>query len=433
MPPAKLIDPPELEQLEMKYSEEDLWIRLQIREFIFRFGEIYDLDDRMLSNLQNVQGDWKIKKLGAYLVYHVLSILSQSTEYDPPLTTILTETIPETAKSILDEWIKEKKLTKYYLDKQSINQALLDILIAEGMTNRRWQDTAELLVLAEYEVLPIPTRCKKKEDDDIDDDDDYDAMDIDEEEELERQIDRFRKPVRNTALISPKVEMRLLNMLLELLLHHTQIRQSLRAPNHSGSVNKEVRDMAVELKKFIKEYNLEASQNKSKRYKLTTRINQLMAVRGKREELKSAQIELDELETIIRDERMNLETKKIQLNVSIAKSQKRMEPAGVDMLGNEYWIFNDLLDHLNNASDYRNNEPCWAYGIVIIGPGFNHPEKQEIQWWFIKGIKDMTHLLKWVKQQADEKDSGNLAKNIKQRIDHLSSLECVVYGEGFFA
>lgn len=433
MPPVKMVDPPELEKLEMKYSEEDLWIRLQIREFVFRFGEIYGLDDRMLSNLQNVQGDWKIKKLGAYLVYHVLSILSQSTEYDPPLMTISTETIPQKAKSILDEWVKDKKLTKYYLDNQSINQALLDILIAEGMTNRRWQDTAELLVLAEYEVLPIPTHCKKNENDNIHDDDDYDAMDIDEEEELERQIERFRKTVRNTALISPQVEMRLLNMLLELLLHHTQLRQSLRAPNHFGSVNKEVRDMVVELRKFVKEYNVEASQNKSKRYKLTSRINQLMAVRGKREELKSAQIELDELETIIRDERMNLETKKIQLNMSIAKSQKRMESAGVDILGNEYWIFNDLLDHLNNASDYRNSEPCWAYGIVIIGPGFNHPEKQETQWWCIKGIKNMTHLLNWVKQHVDEKDSGYLAKNIKQRIDHLSSLECVVYGEGFFA
>jgi len=431
--PVKPIDPPELEQLEMLYSEEELWLRLQIREFIFRFGELYGLNDRVLYNLQNVQGDWKIKKLGAYLVFHCLSIMSQSTEYDAPLSPLTEDTIPQKAKAILAGWIKEKRLAQYYLDNQSRNQALLEVLTTEGMTGRRWQDVAELLVLAEYEDIPVPTLPLKKPKAENEDDEEYDAMDIDEEEELLREIERYRKPVRNTALLPAQTELKLVYMLLELLLYHTQIRQSLSVPNHAGSASKEVRDMVLELKKYSKEYNVEATQNKSKRYKLTTRINQLMAVRGKREDLKAAQIELDELETLIRDERIDLETKKIQLNIASAKSQKRMEPAGVDMLGNEYWIFNDLLDHLNHASDYRNSEQWWAYGVVIIGPGFVHPESQDTQWWCIKGIQNLTHLVKWIQQQADDKDTNDLAKKIKGRIDHLTALECVVYGEGFFS
>ncbi|KAI8641580.1 hypothetical protein BD408DRAFT_417821 [Parasitella parasitica] len=432
----KAIDPPELSLLDMQYSEEEMWIRLQIREFVFRFGEIYGLDDRILTNMQNVQGNWKIKKLGAYLVFHSLHIMSKSTEYDPPNSTISAESIPRKSKEILNSWMQEKRLTKSYLDNQSRNQALLDVLTTEGLTCKRWQDVAELLAMTECQDLPIPTRPKKKKTaaDEYDSHEKHDAMDIDDDDdELYRQIEGYRKPVRNTALLTPQVELKLINMLLELLLHHTQTRQSLSIPNHSGATCKEVRDMTLELKKFTKEYNIESTLNKSKRYKLTTRINQLMAVRGKREELKAAQIELDELETLIRDEHMTLETMKIQLYLSSAKSQKRFKPAGVDMLGNVYWIFSDLLDHLSHATDYKNSEPCWAYGIVIIGPGFHHPEKQNVKWWSIQGIKNMNHLLKWVNQQGGQDDPGNLAKNIKQRIDHLSALECVVYGEGFFA
>ncbi|KAK4512653.1 uncharacterized protein ATC70_003357 [Mucor velutinosus] len=433
MAPFKPINPPKLEQLELLYSEEEIWMRLQIREFVFRFGELYGLDDRVLTNLQNVQGDWKIKRLGAYLVYHCLYIMSQSTEYEAPLSPLTEETIPQKAKAILDGWIKEKKLAAYYLDNESRNQALMCTLTTEGMTCRRWQDVAELLALAEHEDIPIPTYPLKKPSVENEDDQEYDAMDIDEEEELLNEIERYRKPVRNTALLPAQTELKLVYMLLELLLYHTQIRQSLNVPNHGGSANKEVRDMVLELKKHMKEYNVEATQNKSKRYKLTTRISQLMAVRGKREELKNAQIELDELDMLIRDERIDLETKKIQLDVASAKSQKRMEPAGVDMLGNEYWIFNDLLDHLSHASDYRNSEQCWAYGIVIIGPGFLHPEDHDVQWWYIKGTQNMSHLVKWLQQQTDEKGTGDLVKKIKGRIDHLAALECVVYGEGFFS
>ncbi|CEP08600.1 hypothetical protein [Parasitella parasitica] len=433
---VKSIEPPELTLLDLQYSEEAMWIRLQIREFLFRFGDIYDLDDRILSHMQNAQGDWKIKKLGAYLVYHSLSIMSKSTEFDSPSSAIPAATIPLLSKETLYGWMQEKRLTKYYLDNQSRNQALLDILTIEGMTNKRWQDVAELLAVAECQDLPIPTSPRKKTmaADVYDDDEDSDGMDVDEnDEELYREVERYRKPVRNTSLITAETELKLINMLLELLLHHTQTRQSLNIPNHSGASCKEVRDMGLELKKYIKEYNVESTLNKSKRYKLTTRINQLMAVRGKREELKSAQTELDELETLIRDEQMTLETKKIQLYVSSAKSQKRFEPAGVDMLGNVYWIFNDLLDHLSHAADYRNSEPCWAYGIVVIGPGFQNPEEQNVKWWSIQGINNMNHLLKWIKLHGADRDSGNLAKNIQQRIDHLSALECVVYGEGFFA
>ncbi|KAI8968361.1 hypothetical protein BDF20DRAFT_916899 [Mycotypha africana] len=505
------IKPPELKPIVLLYTQEELWVRLQIREFLFRFGDLYKVDYRILANLQNAQGDWKIKRLGAYIVWLFLTTLSStsSSHYDVPQNSFSSGhpstqntaaaaaaaatgeeaiTLPQKARKILKDWITEKKLSKYYVDAVSRQQALLEILYLEGMSGKRWQDIAELLALADMSDVPIPTtrqiaKLKQTMDFQLQND----AMDIDDGHEqanqqedsdekikhVERCIERYRTSGRNTSLLSPETELKLICMLLELLLLDSHVRSSLTmttttattktssSSTHSKRNQQQqqqqtatLKDLALEFKKYTKEHSVEEMKNKHRRNTLNNRIQQLKMIRGKAEEVKAAQAELDALETLMRDERMTLESKKIEMHVHQAKTRKRLEPAGRDHLGNEYWIFSDIVDHLHQTGDYRNSEPYWAYGVVIIGPGFlteetgkqqdpsprqadNEENNKHTQaWWYLKGREDLTLLIHYLKQQSLENGNDSLAETvtkINQRLDYLASLECAVYGDGFFS
>ncbi|GAA5805071.1 hypothetical protein HPULCUR_010584 [Helicostylum pulchrum] len=424
------INPPELTEINLLYSEQEIWTRLQIREFIFRFGEIYGFENRLLTSLQNVQGDWRIKKFGAYIVWQFLIILNNTTNYE--LTLEETEdSIPQLAKNILNGWISDKKLDNLYFDKEGKHLALLQALNTEGMTGRRWQDIAELLAVAQVNDIPVPTSrditSKDIDKMDIDDDDDND-----EQSRLDATIKRYQKST-NRNLLSIEDELKMINMLLELLLYDTQIRQSLVAAGQKA-MTKELRDLELDFKKYQKDWKRENLANLMNRTNLSNRLHQLQATKGKDQELKQVQIELDALETLIRDQDQDLSKKQLELYIYTQKQEKRLKSLGSDMLGNEYWLFNDILDHLNNATDYRNNEPYWAYGIIIIGPGFKKDERRK--WWFVKGNEDIKLLKDWItnesKKHTENADLKRISTGIEERIKYLVSLENVVYGEGFF-
>ncbi|KAI7896651.1 uncharacterized protein EV154DRAFT_491728 [Mucor mucedo] len=417
------IEPPELTPIPLLYSEEEIWIRLQIREFIFRFGDVYGFENRLFTSLQNVQGDWRIKKLGAYTVWQCLTILYNSSLYENE------ESIPQLAKNILNSWITDKRLDNLYCDKEEKHAALLQILNTEGMTGRRWQDMAELLALAQVKDIPIPTTSdlKKKDADRMDTDDDEEE---EENDEVSTKIARYQK-CTNRSLVSVADELKMINMLLELLLYDIQIRQSLIAAGQKA-MSKELRDEESEFKKYQKEWTQENNKHLLNRTTLSMRVNQLKSTKGKDKEFDEAQMSLDALETLIRDENQNLSKKKLELIIHTHKAEKRKRCLGHDMLGNEYWAFSDTLDHLNHATDYRNSEPYWAYGIIIIGPGF---KKDKEQWWFIKGKSDMKLLKDWITNESKKlanDDLKRIAAGINDRINYLVSLETVVYGEGFF-
>lgn len=425
------LKPPELTEIQLLYSEEEIWIRLQIREFIFRFGEIYGFENRLLSSLQNVQGDWRIKKFGAYIVWQFLIILSNTTNYELINEEKKDESIPQMAKKILSGWISDKKLDNLYFDKEGKYHALLQVLNSEGMTGRRWQEMAELLALAQVKDIPLPTSRDIIEIDRMDIDDGND----DDKDDLNIRIKRYQKSTNRTSLISVKDELKMINMLLELLLYDTQIRQSLVAAGQK-SMTKELRDEELEFKKYQKDWKQENLKNLMNRTSLVNRIHLLEATRGKLVELKQAQTDLDALETLIRDEDQNLSKKRLELFIHTFKQEKRLSSLGSDMLGNEYWLFNDILDHLNNATDYRNSEPYWAYGVIIIGPGFNKSQ-QEKKWWFVKGNQDMKLLKDWLLNESNNHkdhsvDLKRMSDTIHERMKYLVSLENVVYGEGFF-
>ncbi|CAO3663174.1 unnamed protein product [Rhizopus stolonifer] len=80
-----MMPPPKLSPISL-ITANKIWTRLAIREFLFRFGHLYQLDTTTLIPLQNVQGDWRMKRLGATLVWKCLVLLTtrsfdeQSTE-----------------------------------------------------------------------------------------------------------------------------------------------------------------------------------------------------------------------------------------------------------------------------------------------------------------------------------------------------------------
>lgn len=432
-----LIKPPDLTPIKLLYSEEEIWIRLQIREFIFRFGDIYGFDNRLLSSLQNVQGDWRIKKFGAYIVWQFLTIMHNTSNFEY-LQEREEESIPSLAKKILNDWIVDKKLNNLYYDREGKHSAMLDILISEGMTGQRWQAIAELLSKAEFKDIPVPTTrdIKQKERCNESNDEECDMMDVDEDKEREEFANHIKKyqKSKNRNLISSEDEIKMINMLLELLLYDNQIRQNLLAAG-KNTMTKELRDEALEFKKYQKDWTQENLVNVSNRTSLSNRIHLLQATKGKEKELQKARSDLDTLETLIRDENQNLFRKKLELAIHTQKAEKRLQNLGCDMFGNEYWMFNDIMDHLNNAAGFRNSEPYWAYGIIIIGRGYTNSDDK--RWWSIHGKENLKLLSKWAAHESKkvnehQEDMKRITNGINERIDYLVSLENVIYGEDFF-
>ncbi|CAO3649649.1 unnamed protein product [Mucor hiemalis] len=348
------------------------------------------------------------------------------------------ESIPTLAKKILNDWIIDKKLDNLYYDREGKHNAMLDVLISEGMTGQRWQAMGELLSAAEFKDIPVPTSrdIKRKGKSRESDDEEDDMMEVDEDEEREEFVNNIKKyqKSKNRNLISSEDEIKMINMLLELLLYDNQIRQNLLAAG-KNTMTKELRDEVLEFKKYQKDWAQENLINVSNRTSLSNRINLLQATKGKEKELQQARSDLDTLETLIRDESQNLFRKKLELAIHTQKAEKRLKHLGCDMFGNEYWMFNDIMDHLNNAAGFRNSEPYWAYGIIIIGPGYI--DSKDTKWWSIHGKENLKLLSTWATHESKkvnehQEDMKRVTNGINERIDYLVSLENVIYGEGFF-
>jgi hypothetical protein len=392
-------------------------VRLQIREWIHRFGDMYDFDLRIIS-LQNVQSDWRAKRLGAYVVWKLFMVVKKG-------DLLLDDKVIQMTKAIMQDWIAEKKLTRLVTSEQAIHQALFEVMARDGVSPKRWQELAEVLACVGYTDLPLPTVISgsSKVNTDSDDDD----MDVDEEnEEILDKIKRYQTNTRSSHLMSLSDELSMIHMLLELLLHDSKSRQSLT------EVPKELREFETEIRKERKQYAIEDLKKKSHKNGLIHRISHLQTIKGGNAE--PLEVELDELETAIRDEQLVMETRELEFIKQTLKTQKRMAPIGSDSFGNQYWTFSDMVDHTSNASYSRNNEPFWAFGVIVIGPGYQQQQEEQDahKWWHISGTKEIIILEKWLLSLPREENKTFLA-HLKRHIHYLKALEWVVYGEGFFS
>ncbi|KAL0089473.1 hypothetical protein J3Q64DRAFT_1728778 [Phycomyces blakesleeanus] len=428
------INPPELVPVTLLHSEEEIWVRLQIREFIYRFDEICAIEPRILATLQNVQCDWRVKRLAATLVWHCLLIISTS-YYETGATS--NKTIPKNigldhlaggshyaphmAARIIEVWIEEEGLDDPMIHREERDAAFKMILQREGMSAKRWQDVGEMLAAAGFGDLPVPTFRDSK------------ASTEDEWQEVSKVIQRFRRLKRQASPLTSLDELGMVQRLLEMLLFDVKVREQL------NDSSKGLKEKELVLKNERKTYQQEDSRNKVKKNGLLSRVSQLRAV-GKDTMRLEAEGELEQLEVTIRDSRADMEAKELAFMIAKQRAEKRLQCAGTDNTGNTYWLFSDLLappmERVGHS--YGNSEAWWAHGVVVVGPGFTGGT--EIAWWRLEGIENMVQLEKYLQQEMDGAhrkgeyavEVSNLTKRLYNRTQYLRTMEWCVFGEGYF-
>ncbi|KAI8086387.1 uncharacterized protein BX664DRAFT_315581 [Halteromyces radiatus] len=454
--------PPYFKRISLACSEEEIWIRLQIREFLYRFGDICQWDARTVASLQNVQGDWRIRRLSGLLVWRALLIIGERRRNTGQEgngnhhnnNSLINQDVQCMARQLTNRWATEFGLKRTFIlnNKERMERAG-EMLSRKGMNCHRWQDVAELLALTGCKNLPIPTLNAMEEDQDEnmdtamdtssdnedDDDDDDDEIDIKDE------IKKYR--AKGTSPLSTKEELHMIQLLLDILLLDGTIRQQMT------DTTKEIKSLEDDLKNFRKTFQLNDAQQTSYANQLLERMEQFRAL-GNQEMYNTLQQELDDLRTSMQLNQKEMDKKELMVMTSRMRSDKRLQRLMTPWDKNEYWLFHDLLtvqQHLDgHMVDHSSTEPFWAHGVIIIGkdPNLETGEQGRIGWWYISGIKAIQKLSKWLgdslsnqKQQDVNKDimetvDGDVKSfrlQLSQRIDYLRLLERVVYGNGYFA
>ncbi|KAI9025815.1 hypothetical protein CLU79DRAFT_65179 [Phycomyces nitens] len=427
------INPPELVPVILLHSEEEIWVRLQIREFIYRFDEICAIEPRTLATLQNVQCDWRVKRLSATLVWDCLLIISQS-HYEAGATTNKnipkhigldhlagSQYAPHMAARIIEQWIEEEGLDDPMISQEDRYAAFKMTIQRKGMSSKRWQDIGEMLAAAGFDDLPVPTLRNSI------------ASTEEEWKEVDKAIQQFRHLKRQGSQLTSVEELGMVQRLLEMLLFDVKVREQL------NDSSKGLKEKEVFLKNERKTYQQEDSKNKIKKNTLLNRISQLRAV-GKDSLKIEAEEELENLEVVMRDNRADMEAKELLFMIAKQRSEKRLQCAGKDNKGNTYWLFNDLLASpaKRTGHSHGNNEQWWAHGVVVVGPGFTGGS--ETSWWRLEGIENMVQLEKYLQQEIDGAhrkgeyalEISNLAKRLYNRTQYLRTMEWCVFGEGYF-
>ncbi|KAI8144170.1 hypothetical protein BJV82DRAFT_608566 [Fennellomyces sp. T-0311] len=150
------IAPPQLTRIHLLYSEEELWIRLQIREFVFRFGEYFDIDGRATASLQNVQGNWRLKRLAVNLAWQLLTnmengLIDATMLEPPPRNSVIANarTIQQMGARVIHEWMEQYGLNNNkYLEKEAARVAFVENLERDGLSADHWEDLIDILRVA---------------------------------------------------------------------------------------------------------------------------------------------------------------------------------------------------------------------------------------------------------------------------------------------
>ncbi|ORY89976.1 hypothetical protein BCR43DRAFT_528300 [Syncephalastrum racemosum] len=388
------VDPPELQKITLLHAEEELWKRIYIREFIYRFGNYCDISPRDAAHLQNVQGNWRNKRLFAALSVQILYKVAHGTGLQASWRKSQVHrnssgqpcSAADVVRRIERRWLQECGLLDLGLDADVNARALVDQLGGGArLTASHWQDMAEVLVLAGCgDDLPIPTlhrhpiqdhsiKIAQTEDQDNPSENDDDEDDDDSPAD---QVERFRS--RPKAPLSTHDELTVIAALCDLLLMDPKIRQA------STEESKNIKARETALKKERRLLDLEETRSRRRRAHLANRLQADSAV---------AKAELRSLDEKMAADRYALETDQLALLVDIFKSEKRYGAAGCDARGNTYWLLNDLC-HQTTHNEARNNEPFWAYGVIVIGPGFEGDTNH--RWWSVQGVEDMDQLRRWL-------------------------------------
>jgi hypothetical protein len=305
-----------------------------------------------------------------------------------------------------------------------------ELLSKKGITCDKWQDVAELLAMANFTNLPIPTiNAAVVNAWDVAMDDDT-SMDFeDEQDTIDYQIRTFRALKRSP--LSTQEELHLVEMLFDLVLLDGRVRQQIMdATKHL----KAMKDFKLALDLQRRQLHL------NEKLTITTLMNHTDSDSGSDMQATSDRLDKEELDAL----------------VATIRSDKRLSRLTTPWDENEYWLFHDLLSpqqHMDGIDKQHSRESYWAHGVIMIGrcptreddSGETQDKQQQQQraWWYLEGVEDMRKLAKWLTASlsiqktkgAIDKDALDIAENdiklfqihLGRRMEYLGLLDRVAY------
>ncbi|KAG2174737.1 hypothetical protein INT43_005795 [Umbelopsis isabellina] len=388
---TRRVTPPTFVDLDLKYDEELIWQRLQIREFIFRFEHLLALgpDDR--EQLQDAQADWVENAMLKKLAVSMLELIA----------------IHGIEITGVNQAVSFQNQVVQFLDDEHISSS------RPYLNRKHWQTLTTLLCDAGYEQVPI---CADEADPIV--------------EKSDVQMDWLPSFVTRSMHSNGTGPMSLANHGLDQLKILNMLSEcALCTP----CIRKDVVHGSEQIKEEENSLQTEKRQNMyDDMHARTTRKNLLRRLdEATTEDQIQIQEELEQLENESDERRKRLYKKEIDLYLANQRSSKRSGFAGTDQHGNEYWVFGDLVP---NKAVHEGVEDCWGRGVIIVGPGIceGHGSQQREEdkpcvamlttnrrWWYLSGIENIDRLINWLTTQCEAKD---LLRQLSSRSRYVQTL-----------
>ncbi|KAI8065432.1 hypothetical protein BC940DRAFT_82429 [Gongronella butleri] len=394
-----MVRPPVFERMTMLYEDDEIWLRLQIREFVFRFASVLGMDERWLASMQNVQGDWRMRHLATRVVFRVLCVL-QSGHVEP-------KAVQLAAQRVLHSWAADAGLQtgSSKLGKEKLVM-LGEMIDRKGMSHQRWQDVMDLVVAnakanqektkktmtKEPSSSPIPTQH------DSDDDENDNG---DEENQKEEQLDPLL--LKLVQRLTDFDKLRLLQMVLELALCSDALRTDM------VQAAKTVRVLEDDLKQEKKQFDMDDLRDKAQRNRWLEQLDQFRLL-GMTDKVHQTQIDLDKVDADIVHRSLSMARQQRDVLVAHCRADPRLVPLITPWDNNQYWLFMDLTIAAAQPPSPQTlalQEPHWFQGVVVIGHDpcdleNNKNDQNDAKmdtdraWMAIHGLPQLQQLDKWL-------------------------------------
>lgn len=385
--------PPTLSELELKYPEEVIWQRLQIREFVFRFEHLLQLSPEDRARLQDPQGDWVTNEMLKKLVCSMMELIAlYGIEHSQ-------------ANAI-------QKKTQAFLKDDLVTSS------RPYLSRKHWQDLADILVDAGYEQ-DVPTFA-----------DEADPIIT----KSEVQMDWLPSFVTRSMQANGTGPMTLVNhgldqlKVVNMLSVCTLCTPCIRNDILHGF--EQVKEEERLLQNERRQYMYDDMHARTTRNTLFHGLDQAPN-EEKQDAVERAKIqhEIDMLDKDCDERRKRLGRKEVNFFLLNKRTCKRTSSAGTDQMGNEYWLFGDL-----NPDKDEDAGSCWGRGVVIVGPGIGggyHSGEEDKAcvamltanhkrgWWYLNGIENIDKLANWLDHGSESKE---LYRQLSSRSRYNQSL-----------
>ncbi|ORX51997.1 hypothetical protein DM01DRAFT_1384247 [Hesseltinella vesiculosa] len=425
---------PVAQRLSLVLSEEEIWIRLQIREFVFRFADVLGLDDRWLLSMQNVQGDWRLRHLTLRLVYRVLCIFYSNAS---PLQ--------KTTRQILQEWAADVNMSHHLPFSKERLVMLGELIDRRGMSQARWADVQTLLTAADRASGSDYDDDEASDDDDSESDSDANSEDTamtDPHSESESDYEPDGAPnhesdeeeerdllAESPATLTDLEKLKLLQMTLDLTLSTDAIRQEI------ANASRPVKELEIELHQYTRQFDKDDLRDKAQRSRWLEQLEK-QRKKGKKGQAmaEETQHDLDRIDDTIRTRARDMARKKQKVMVAQSRADPRLECLTTPWNGNDYYIFHDLSMTSSPSSKQatassEDNEECWGRGVMIHGLDHSNKTPGRKRWWFLHGVSELKQLDKWLDSQyamyafEDESTFASFKQHLSRRVQYIKLLD----------